>query len=153
MGEWVWTSVVVGGKATREVWEKLAEMCPDERQEDIDWCANLRCPFWSEGTVNNADTEDVREFCRAHGLTYRVNDQGLHGELPCQLSWRPGMKHEHGCFTDCEYNPYITLRELEEATAAGYTMAQVIRHLSAGEFEVPPIEIADGAHSQSAAIA
>ena len=84
MGEPVWTSIIVGGKATREVWEKLAAMCPDEEQDELDWCVANRAPFQSEGTVNNADTEDVRDFCRQHGLSYRINDQGCrcYGEGP-----------------------------------------------------------------------
>ena len=62
------------------------------------------------------------------------------------------MKHEQACTTDPEYDPYITLSDLKAATADGRTVADLIIELSAGEFEIAPIEIADGGEAPGATV-
>lgn len=143
MGEYVWTQIVIGGKATRAVADELETLLSDQFHEQAEM---VGAHMVASGERNYGNADDVEAFCQEHDLPYVLTwaaaggcfDSGSH-------AWRPGME-DAAEFTATEAgDASVTLAELRRDHEAGVTLAEIISRLSVADSDtLPPFEVEPG---------
>lgn len=150
MGEWIWSSIKVGGKATREVWEELIELVADDIDNGVeDGCLDLDEVVASKGCIEASGETNyggggrVPEFCQANGLTYVLTSDWKYEHAACVQTWQPGWEKPVYREIDSASDPIIGLSALRSALKAGKSLADIVAEVSVGEVEMPPVEIVE----------
>lgn len=150
MGEYVWTQIVIGGKATRAVADELQEILEatfPEGAEDI----SGHMVASSERNYGYAD--EAEAFCQANALPYVLTWGAAGGCFGSgSHAWRPGMDGPLHVEATDNSSPAIDLTELRQDAARGVTLAEIIARLEIADsdtlprFEVEPGESTDAPH-------
>ena len=98
MGEYVWTSIVIGGKLSRKTADKLAEF-----EEEFD-------AVCVQGEVNFGNPKELVEFCTKHKLAYNVCWAAKCGAFGSgMIYWFPDMKEPVEVDADEDSRAVITM--------------------------------------------
>lgn len=136
MGEYVWTTVEIGGPITKQNLAKLDELA------FVDPVLVGKEPVLFEGEVNYGNPEEVRDFCREHGLTYRITWACQPGQFDAGIQyWAPGMEKEREIGCDDNGDPVLSLKELKALQKAGATLAAVISAMELLALPIPPLTL------------
>lgn len=146
MGEYVWTTVEIGGKVKAgqiPAFEELLRYYTWHDQPDgvgdieIDGDALVL-----QGERNFGSIEDIEPDLQELGLSYRVTwaaQPGCFGSGT--LYWRPGMEKPQEWGADDDGNTTVSFRELEDYAAGGLSLEDVIAKLKPAVEAIPPFEI------------
>lgn len=153
MGEYVMTTVTVGGTVPHDVIETgLVEAVAEHFRalEDFSDLSELIEDALVEGTsvtfqggCNFGKADSLDEFCRRHGLSYQRAWVSALGQFEAGLEyWRPGMRTPVEEAADEGGEPIITLRDLKAVQRKRGTLGKVIARLQrASALAVPPLAI------------
>ena len=138
MGESIYTTITVGGRAGARVLAALGELLADQF-ENVDDTDGRKV---ATGERNYGNADEVEEFCMDHDLPYvltwcagREFSAGGH-------AWRPGMTAAEEIDANEDGNPVMTLVDLRAAHANGATLMDVIAKLECGNPDnLPALEL------------
>ncbi|MFY9294863.1 MAG: hypothetical protein WAP03_29895 [Methylorubrum rhodinum] len=163
MGEYVMTTVTIGGTVPHDVIETgLVEAVAEHFRtlEDFSDLGELIEEALLEGTsvtfqgeCNCGKTDSLDAYCRRHGLSYQRAWTSALGQFEAGLEyWRPGMNQPAEEAADEGGEPVITLRELRAfQRKRGTTLAKLVARMSrASALAVPPLTIAPSTGSDLA---
>lgn len=156
MGEYVWTSISVGGKATRKVWDELFEMCDEwaEQGDDLDRFASGADTGYAtfQGMRNYGNADEVDEFCRDHGLTYLRHWGGAGGVFNSGAEFYSPSGGVKQIETNDDGEPVAPLGWLERKMKDGASLGDITAELLAASIHaVPALEIvAEAPQAESA---
>ena len=155
MGEYVWTSISVGGKATRKVWDELFEMCDwAEQCDDLDCFASGADTGYItfQGMRNYGNADEVDEFCRDHGLTYLRHWGSAGGVFNSGAEFYSPSGGVKQIETNDDGEPVAPLGWLERKMKDGASLGDITAELLAASIHaVPALEIvAEAPQAESA---
>jgi hypothetical protein len=144
MGEYVWTSIVIGGKLSRRTADKLAEFEQEfEDSGDVKDAIKQSYAVCFQGEVNFGNPDELLTFCRVHKLAYNSSWAAKCGAFGSGMEyWFPDMEEPVQVDADEDCRAVITIRDLQNELKAGKTLAEVV-----GQFEradhrkIPPLEL------------
>lgn len=140
MGEYVWTQIVIGGKATRAVADELQTLLEETFPEGAE---DVGGHMVASGERNYGNADEAEAFCQANALPYVLTwaaaggcfDSGSH-------AWRPGMEAAAEFTATESGDASISLPELRRDHEAGVTMAEIIARLAVADSDtLPPFEV------------
>jgi hypothetical protein len=144
MGEYVWTMVTIGGKASPEAIEGLKVLAESYFEEgDVQEALTDRTSLTLQGTRNYGNADETEELCQNHGLPYVLSWAAQPGCFESGIHyWRPGMEAAGEVSATDNGNPSIDLSELMKAAEEGKTLADVIEGLAGADpAAIPPLEL------------
>lgn len=156
MGEYTWTIMTIGGKASTKVIEEDLVEAVGENFSSGDGQGELifdmiadalgrKTNVTFQGERNFGCADELEAFCQEHGFSYHLSWSAVPGQFDAGLKyWSPGMEDakEEGANDDGE--PIITLSWLKGQEHAGRTIEEVIAEMSpACCSNVPALEADD----------
>lgn len=163
MGEYVMTTVTIGGSVPHDVIETglveaVAEHFPAlEDYSDLGGAIEEALlegtPVTFQGERNHGRTDSLDAFCRKHGLSYQRAWVSALGQFEAGLEyWTPRMIEPVEEAADEGGEPVIGLRDLLTfQRKRGNTLAKLVARLQrASALSVPPLAIAAPAGPESA---
>jgi hypothetical protein len=144
MGEYVWTSIVIGGKLSRKVADKLAAFEEEfEDSGDVADAIEQKQAVCFQGEVNFGNPDKLLTFCRAHKLAYNSSWAAKCGAFGSGMEyWFPDMKEPVQVDADDDSRPVITIRELQVELEVGTTLAEVVARFELADHKkIPPLEL------------
>ena len=115
MGEYVWTSIVIGGKLSRKTADKLAEFEEEFEEEfedsgDVADAIKQKYAVCFQGEVNYGNPEELIDFCQKHKLAYNVCWAAKCGAFGSgMIYWFPDMKEPVEVDADEDSRAVITM--------------------------------------------
>ena len=144
MGEYVWTSVVIGGKLSRRTADKLAEFEEEfEDSGDVADAIKQKYAVCFQGLVNFGNPNELLTFCRKHKLAYNSTWAAQCGAFGSGMEyWFPDMKEPVQVDADDDGRAVVTIRALQDKLKEGRTLADVIaQYERADSQKIPPLEL------------
>ena len=111
MGEYVWTSVVIGGKLSRKTAKELAAFEEEfEDSGDVADAIKQKYAVCFQGLVNFGNPNELLTFCRKHKLAYNVCWAAKCGAFGSgMIYWFPDMKEPVEVDADEDSRAVITM--------------------------------------------
>jgi len=159
MGEYVWTSIVIGGKLSRKTADKLAEFEEEFEEEfedsgDVKDAIKQKYAVCVQGEVNFGNPKELVEFCTKHKLAYNVCWAAKCGAFGSgMIYWFPDMKEPVEVDADEDCRAVITIRDLQGELKEGKTLAEVVARFDRGDHKkIPPLELKPAKRQKSIAL-
>lgn len=152
MGEYVWTSISIGGKGSHAlIVDELpgavainfsGDGCGASIDEVIAGALANRTSATFQGECNFGQAEELTAFCRENGLAYHLSYAAVSGQFDAGLEyWAPGMAAPETESASDDGEPMANLSWLQDQAKAGKTLADVLAALQPADVSnVPALE-------------
>lgn len=136
MGEPVWTTFKIGGKATKAIWDQLEELADgmfEESSKDLGW----------QGMRNFGQTAELQNFCIANKLTFHTHWAAAAGSFDSGIEyWNPSLESVESACSNDDGEPVVSVSFLTRALDSGRKFENIMKDLQAACVErVPAVEI------------
>lgn len=144
MGEYVCTTMVIGGRVTRATLEALAEQADDAfggvELDDVLCAVRNGSRLVVDGERNYGNADEMEAFCIKHELAYHLSWCAAPGALGAGAHyWRPGMAEPIDATMDDDGHPVLNAVELRRYITDGKTLDDAIADLVAADSDATPI--------------
>lgn len=145
MGEYVWTVFRIGGKATKEVLDQLAEHAAgfsENADPTIEETIKAKTSFTAQGECNYGNHEELEAFLIENNLTWHKSWAAASGVFDAGIEyWRPGMSAPIEEIANDDGEPVISLGYLKQEANKGRNLPDIIDQLEKAQAAaVPPLE-------------